>query len=90
MIKKRAAVALSGGVDSSVAAFILKEAGYEVTGIFMNLWDSPHFGRQAHRAENICRILNIPFHLMDLQQEFEHHVIDYFCQEYKQGRTPNP
>jgi len=83
-------VALSGGVDSSVAALLVKEAAYEVIGIHMCLWDSPHPDYQAHRAENICRILDIPYHQVDLQREFESCVVDYFCQEYQQGRTPNP
>jgi len=83
-------VALSGGVDSSVAALLLKEAAYEVIGVHMRLRDSPDFDSQAHRAESICRILDIPYHQLDLQKEFESRVVDYFCQEYQRGRTPNP
>jgi len=83
-------VALSGGVDSSVAALLLKEADYEVMGIHMRLWDSPQSEYQAHRAEKICRILDIPCHQVDLQKKFESRVVDYFCREYQQGRTPNP
>ena len=90
MTKEIVAVALSGGVDSSAAALLLKEAAYEVIGIHMRLWDSPRLDYQAHRAENICRILGIPYHQLDLQKEFESRVVDYFCQEYQQGRTPNP
>jgi len=88
--KKRVAVALSGGVDSSASVLLLKEAGHEVIGIHMRLWHSPSFDQQAQRAENICRILDIPYHQLDLQKEFESRVVDYFCQEYQQGRTPNP
>jgi len=84
------AVALSGGLDSSVAALLLKQAAYQLIGIHMRLQDSPAFDDQARRAEGICRILDIPYHQVDLQQEFEHHVVDYFCREYQQGRTPNP
>jgi len=83
-------VALSGGVDSSVAALLLKEAAYEVIGVHMRLRDSPDFDSHAHRAESICRILDIPYHQLDLQKEFESRVVDYFCQEYQRGRTPNP
>ena len=90
MSGKRVAVALSGGVDSAVAAFLLKEAGYEVAGIHMRLWNSPDCEYQASQAQNICHVLDIPLRVLDLQREFEHYVVDYFCLEYEQGRTPNP
>ncbi|MDY7019445.1 MAG: tRNA 2-thiouridine(34) synthase MnmA [Chloroflexota bacterium] len=90
MSKGRVAVALSGGVDSSVAALLLKIAGYEVLGIYIHLSDSPHSEYQAYHAEHVCRTLNIPFQIMDLRKEFECYVVDYFCQEYHYGRTPNP
>ncbi|MCJ7575329.1 MAG: tRNA 2-thiouridine(34) synthase MnmA [Dehalococcoidia bacterium] len=90
MTRGKVAVALSGGVDSSAAALLLKQAAYEVIGVHMRLRDSPDFDSQAHRAESICRILAIPYHQLDLQKEFESRVVDYFCQEYQRGRTPNP
>ena len=83
-------MALSGGLDSSAAALLLKEAAHEVIGVHMRLWDSPRCDYQANLAGNICRILGIPYHQVDLQREFEFRVVDYFCQEYQQGRTPNP
>jgi tRNA-specific 2-thiouridylase len=98
MNKKRAAVALSGGVDSSTAAFLLQEAGYEVIGLTMRLWSEeeatpgkrhPH-PSNIHDAELICQRLDIPFHVIDLENEFKQYVIDYFRTEYGQGRTPNP
>jgi len=88
--KGKVAVALSGGVDSSAAALLLEESAYEVIGIHMCLWDSLRCDYQAHRAGTICRLLDIPYHQVDLQKEFESCVVDYFCQEYRQGRTPNP
>jgi tRNA-specific 2-thiouridylase len=90
MPKGKVAVALSGGVDSSTAALLLKESAYEVIGVHMCLWDSHRSEYQEHRTENICRILDIPYHQVDLQKEFESCVVDYFCREYQQGRTPNP
>ncbi len=90
MPKGKVAVALSGGVDSSAVALLLKESTYEVIGVHMRLWESPGLDYQAHRAETICRISDIPYHQVDLQKEFESCVVEYFCREYRQGRTPNP
>jgi tRNA-specific 2-thiouridylase len=99
MSKKRVAVALSGGVDSSMAACLLQEAGYEVIGLTMRLWSDKQATDECRTcpsaanvrdAENMCRSLCIPFHLIDLESDFKKHVIDYFCREYSHGRTPNP
>lgn len=100
MARKRVAIALSGGLDSSTAAFILHETGYAVIGITMRLWseqeaqgNSPHYcpmPQSIHDAEQVCQILGIPFHIINLENEFKQHVVNYFCQEYLRGRTPNP
>jgi len=90
MGRERAIVALSGGLDSSVTALLLKEAGYEVSGVHMQLWDTPQCIYQERHAEQICRVLNIPFSVIDVHREFEHYVINHFCQEYESGQTPNP
>ena len=90
MSQKRVAVAMSGGVDSSLAAALLKQAGYEVFGIHMQLWSDPDPGRTLSDLEHTCQLLDIPFHKLGLETEFHHLVIDYFCREYSLGRTPNP
>jgi len=90
MNKAHVAVALSGGMDSSVAAFLLKRSGYSVEGVHAFLDDSAQSRRQAHLAEKLCTALGIRFRQIDLQEEFRHFVVDYFCQEYRCGRTPNP
>lgn len=83
-------VAMSGGVDSSVTAALLKRAGFNVTGVFMKLYDSPRFKNSEKRAKKIAEILEIPFLSLDLQKEFKKKVIDCFLAEYKKARTPNP
>jgi len=90
MPRRRVAVAMSGGVDSSLAAAILKKASYEVSGVYMNLSSATDSARDTSDLEQVCRILNIPFYQLNFEKEFKDLVIDYFCQEYSQGRTPNP
>jgi len=83
-------VAMSGGVDSSMAAALLKQAGYEVSGIYMQLWSDPDREQKATELERTCQILNIPLYKLDFEAELNNVVIDYFCREYSLGRTPNP
>lgn len=99
MEQKTVVVAMSGGVDSSVAAALLVEAGYRVIGVTMRLWDGedgPAFSRTCcsldsiEDARRVCQTLGIPFYPLNMTREFQKHVIDYFCQEYQVGRTPNP
>jgi tRNA-specific 2-thiouridylase len=90
MGKRRVAVAMSGGVDSSVAAALLKQAGYEVSGIHVKLWADPGLAPTISDLEHACQLLDIPLHQLDLEAEFRRLVIDQFCQEYSLGRTPNP
>ena len=90
MSQKRVAVAMSGGVDSSVAAALLKQAGYEVSGIYAHLWPDPEQKSTVTDLENTCRILDIPLQQLDMEKEFRRLVVDYFNQEYSRGRTPNP
>jgi tRNA-specific 2-thiouridylase len=83
-------VAMSGGVDSSLAAVLLKQAGYEVSGIYMQLWSAPNLARTISDLEHTCQLLDIPLCKLDLETQFHRLVIDYFCREYSLGRTPNP
>lgn len=83
-------VAMSGGVDSGVAAALLKKQGFEIRGVFMKLFDSQAFRNSEKRARKISKILNIPFLVFDLRKEFKKRIISYFLKEYKKGRTPNP
>ena len=90
MHKERVAVAMSGGVDSSLAAALLKQAGYNVFGIHMQLWSDPNIERTMSDLEHTCQLLDILLYKLDLETEFHRLVIDYFCLEYSLGRTPNP
>jgi len=92
--KKKVFVGLSGGVDSSVSAALLKKAGYEITGVFIKGWhpDWGPCGWQEDRldAMRVCAHLGIPFRDLDLSREYKKEVVDYMVSEYKAGRTPNP
>lgn len=97
-------VAMSGGVDSSVVAALLKEKGYEVIGVTMKIWDGEalpeerrHHGcygpgerEDIEDARKVTQVLGIPLYTFDLRQEYRIEVLDYFCHEYLLGRTPNP
>jgi len=84
----KAAVAMSGGVDSSVAAALLKKSGYDVSGFFMRL---NNFSSEAEkRAKKVTEILNIPFYVFDFRKEFKKKIINNFLEEYKKRITPNP
>lgn len=94
---KTVIVAMSGGVDSSVVAFLLKQAGYKVIGITMQIWPQPEDRTRAccsleavNDAQRVAWKLDIPHYVMNFRQEFEDKVIKNFCDEYLRGRTPNP
>tara|TARA_B100000795_G_scaffold138072_1_gene103148 strand:+ start:18455 stop:19642 length:1188 start_codon:yes stop_codon:yes gene_type:complete len=95
---KRVVVGLSGGVDSSVAAYLLKQQGYEVIGLFMKNWhdDSVTISEECPWLEDsndamlVAQKLNIPFQTVDLSQQYQERIVDYMFREYKMGRTPNP
>lgn len=95
-VKKRVVVAMSGGVDSSVAAHLLLKQGYEVIGISLKLFENTEQGRACHGikgindARDVAFKLGAPFYALNCVKEFKKNVIDYFCQEYKNARTPNP
>ncbi len=88
--KRKIVVAMSSGIDSSVAAALLKKAGFEVTGVFMKLADLPRFRESERRAKKVAKILGIPLLVLDLRREFKERVINFFLKEYKLGLTPNP
>ena len=97
-MKKKVVIGLSGGVDSSVAAWVLKEQGYNVAGLFMKNWHDTtgllqsdcHWEDDLMFAEMVAKKLSIPFHVVDLSTEYRQRVVDYMFSEYEKGRTPNP
>ncbi|MGI5948637.1 MAG: tRNA 2-thiouridine(34) synthase MnmA [Lachnospiraceae bacterium] len=88
MKREKVVVGLSGGVDSSVAALLLKEQGYDVIGVTMKTWDGAE--SIIEDAKRVADFLSIPYHVIDFTEEFHRHVVDYFAEEYLHGRTPNP
>ena len=98
---KKVVVGMSGGVDSSVAAYLLKEQGYDVIGVTMQIWqdEEPEHEQEnggccglsaVDDARRVAAALNIPYYVMNFKKEFKENVIDYFIGEYMHGRTPNP
>jgi len=100
-MKKRVVIGMSGGVDSSVAAYLLKQQGYDVIGVTMQIWQDKNKEAKEREggccslsavedARRVCDKLDIPFYVMNFKKIFEKLVIDYFVDEYILGRTPNP
>lgn len=96
---KRVLIGMSGGVDSSVAAYLLKQQGYEVVGVTMKVWPQDCLSRAEDKccgpqaiadARSVAHSLGIPHYVVDEANQFEKQVIDYFTAEYQAGRTPNP
>lgn len=101
MENKTVVVGMSGGVDSSVAAYLLKEQGYNVIGVTMQIWQDEDSAAQEENggccglsavddARRVANVLEIPYYVMNFKKEFSEEVIAYFVDEYLQGRTPNP
>ena len=101
MEKKKVVVGMSGGVDSSVAAWLLKNQGYDVIGVTMQIWqDEEEAVMEEHGgccglsavddARRVAAALDIPYYVMNFKKEFKENVIDYFIDDYLHGRTPNP
>ena len=97
--KQRVLLGMSGGVDSSVAGYLLREQGYEVVGVTMKVWPQDCISRAEDKccgpqaiadARGVAHSLGIPHYVVDEADQFERVVIDYFSSEYQAGRTPNP
>jgi len=95
-MKKRVVVGMSGGVDSSVAAYLLKQEGYEVIGVFMKNWDDANDDGVCTATEDfedvkrVANQLGIPYYSVNFEKEYWDRVFTYFMDELKRGRTPNP
>src|SRR6185369_9608140 len=92
--QKKVFVGVSGGVDSSVALALLKEQGYDVTGVFLKVWH-PDFlpcdwKEERRSAMRVCATLGVPFMTLDCEAEYKKEVVDYMIREYAAGRVPNP
>ncbi len=94
--QKKVIVGMSGGVDSSVSAYLLKQQGYQVEGLFMKNWEEDDNEEYCTAAEDladaqaVCDKLGIPLHTINFAAEYWDNVFEYFLAEYKAGRTPNP
>ena len=98
---KKVVVGMSGGVDSSVAAYLLKEQGYDVMGVTMQIWQDEDTETVSENggccglsavddARRVAQKIGIPYYVLNFKKEFQKDVIDYFTAEYLAGRTPNP
>lgn len=101
MSRKKVVIGMSGGVDSSVAAYLLKEQGYEVIGVTMQIWQDEEEAVQEENggccglsavddARRVANDLSIPYYVMNFKSQFKENVMDYFVDEYLHGKTPNP
>ena len=99
-MREKVVVGMSGGVDSSVAAYLLKEQGYDVIGVTMQIWQDEEAAVQAENggccglsavedARQVAQVLQIPHYVMNFKKEFQEKVIDYFTEAYLKGCTPN-
>jgi len=97
--KNKIIVAMSGGIDSSVAAALLKKASFDIIGVFMKFWSEKEIGKNSHnkccspesekRARFVAKILNIPFYVFNFEKEFKEKIVNYFIKGYESGITPN-